>query len=558
MKNNSIFKVIKKPLSKNIGLFILVSIALLVETGISLFIPNILSQVIDNLENKTEKWLFMCTLFFCFIVIMKGVIGIFNTYLREKLGWYLCDCLRENMFQRIFSFSVKQHKSVRMGEFLERLEGDVNILVGFFSSMFIDIAESLLMVIGILVVFYTKSVVLGIAFTVLSLAILLLFVLTQNAIAALWREVRAKETEVLGEFSQDIAAWQDVVGIGRERYILERFTKKFEILKRKRVKASFKGNIPATIFYSMLNVGEGIVLVVGVYLMSQGSMTLGGLYLILSYVGMLNIPFASLKYEFAELPQVLSAIGRIGDVYKWPCETRERGSRVWDNDNRSVTFEQVSFGYNRENIVLDKVSFQVESGEHILIEGRTGSGKSTILQLIAGLYTADEGSVKVGGYAPEDYRTDSYYRGINYILQSNPILEDTIRNNVSRYQETYTDQEILSVLKKVHLDRWVEESDKGLSTVINSGDISQDVAQLLAWAAVLLVEPKVLLVDEFDGSIQDATIQIIDKVICQELTRTTIIMVTHKRRSTIEFQKEIKIESGKILEIVPHEKGVIA
>src|SRR5699024_11443260 len=87
---------------------------------------------------------------------------------------------------------------------------------------------SLFLVNGILDVFYTKSVVLGIAFTVLSLAILLLFVLTQNAIAALWREVRAKETEVLGEFSQDIAAWQDVVGIGRERYILERFTKKLD------------------------------------------------------------------------------------------------------------------------------------------------------------------------------------------------------------------------------------------------------------------------------------------------------------------------------------------
>lgn len=558
MKNNSIFKVIKEPLSKNIGLFILVSAALLMETGISLFIPNILSRVIDNLENKAEKWLFACTLFFCFIVIMKGVIEICNTYLREKLGWYLCDCLRENMFQRILSFSMKQHKSVRMEEFLERLEGDVNILVGFFSSMFIDIAESLLMVAGILVVFYTKSAVLGSAFTGLSAGILLLFVLTRNAISALWREVREKETEVLGEFSQDIAAWQDVVGVGREQYILERFAEKFEILKRKQVKASFSGNIPATIFYSMLNVGEGIVLVTGVCLMSRGSMTLGGLYLILSYVGMLNIPFASLKYEFAELPQVLSAVGRIGDIYKWPCETGKGGSRVWDNDDGSVVFEQVSFGYNPGNTVLDKVSFRAESGEHILIEGRTGSGKSTILQLIAGLYTADEGSVKVGGYAPEDYTADSYYRGISYILQSNPILEDTIRNNVSRYQDTYTDQEILAALKKVHLDRWAEESEKGLSTVINRGDISLDTAQLLAWAAVLLVRPKVLLVDEFDGNIQDAAIHIIDRVICRELTGTTIIMVTHKRRSTIEFQKEIKIESGKILEIVPRERGGMA
>lgn len=554
MKHNSILKVMRKPLSGNAGLFVLVSIALLLETGISLLMPQILSTVIDNLETKAEKWLFTCTLFFCFVVVMKGVIGVFNTWLREKLGWRLCDHLREDMFGKIFSFSMKQHKAVRSGIFLERLEGDVNILVGFFSSMFIDIVESLLMVIGILAVFYIRSIELGIAFTVLSVGVLLLFVLTQKAIAALWREAREKETEVLGEFSQDIAAWQDVVGVGRERYILNRCAEKFGIFEEKQVKASFRGNIPATIFYSTLNVGEGLVLAVGIYLMSQGSMTIGGLYLILSYVGLLNIPFASLKYEFAELPQVLAAVGRIDDIYKWPCETGKEDGRRWDGDG-SVSFEQVSFGYTPENRVLDKVSFQVEPGEHVLIQGRTGSGKSTILQLIAGFYIPEEGNVKVGGHMVAEYRPDSYYRGISYILQSNPILEDTIRNNVSRYQETYTDQEILEALKKVHLDRWVEESGEGLSTVINSSDITQDVAQLLAWAGVLLSRPKVLLVDEFDGSIQDATIRIIDEVICRELTETTILMVTHRRRSAIEFQKEIRIETGRILEIVTHERG---
>ena len=554
MKQNRIFKVMKKPLSKNAGLFVIVSIALFLETGISLFMPQILSKVIDNLETKAEKWLFACTLFFCFVVIMKGLIGVFNTYLRESLGWRLCDHLREDMFQRIFSFSMKQHKAVKTGIFLERLEGDVNILVGFFSSMFIDIVESLLMVTGILVVFYIRAIELGIAFTVLSIGVLLLFVLTQNAIASLWREAREMETEALGEFSQDIAAWQDVVGVGRESYILNRFTGRFSIFERKQVKASFRGNIPATIFYSMLNIGEGMVLAVGIYLMSQGDMTIGGLYLLLSYVGLLNIPFASLKYEFAELPRVLAAVGRVEDIYGWPGEMRKEDGRLWDGDG-SVSFEQVSFGYNPENIVLDKVSFQVQPGEHVLIEGRTGSGKSTILQLIAGFYTADEGSVKVGGYEVGDYRPDSYYCGISYILQSNPILEDTIRNNVSRYRETYTEQEILEALKKVHLNRWVEESSKGLDTIINNRDITQDVAQLLAWAGVLLARPKVLLVDEFDGSIQDATIQTVDKIICEELKGTTILMVTHKRRSAIEFQKEIKIEAGKILEIVTRERG---
>jgi ATP-binding cassette subfamily B protein len=197
------------------------------------------------------------------------------------------------------------------------------------------------------------------------------------------------------------------------------------------------------------------------------------------------------------------------------------------------------------------VNFQINNGENVLIQGRTGSGKSIILQLIAGFYNPDKGIVKVGGYEVENYDEENYYSKLFYIMQFNVIIEDTIRNNITRFNENYNDEEIYQALEVVNLCEWVrKECDNGLDTIINAGNISQDRAQLLAWAGVLLVKPKVLLVDECDSNIQDNTIKIIDDVINNNLYKTTIVMVTHKRRNSIKVDKEIKIEAGRIINII--------
>lgn len=407
------------------------------------------------------------------------------------------------------------------------------------------------MVLGILMFFYRKSLVLGVFFSVISVIIILLFYKTQDAIALLWKETREEETEVLGEFSQDVMARQDILGMNKGNFVIDLFNIKFKKYAGKHIRASFLGNIPSTLFFSLLNVGEGVVLIIGIIMMMQDKMTIGEVYILLSYVGLLNMPFYSLKYEFAQMPKVLAAIERINDVYSENSEVECNEKLLcWESEG-TIEFDGVTFGYNSENLVLNDVNFQINNGENVIIEGRTGSGKSTILQLIAGFYKPDKGQVKIGGYDVRSYNEENYYSRLCYIMQFNVIIEDTIRNNVTRFNENFSDEEIYQALKTVNLFEWIrKECDNGLDTIINARSISQDRALLLVWAGVLLANPKVLLVDECDSNIQDNTIKIIDDIINSQLDKTTIVIVTHKRRNSIKVHKEIKIETGRIINVI--------
>ncbi|MCM1222364.1 MAG: ABC transporter ATP-binding protein/permease, partial [Lachnospiraceae bacterium] len=241
----------------------------------------------------------------------------------------------------------------------------------------------------------------------------------------------------------------------------------------------------------------------------------------------------------------------IKSIYRMKNEEREDGSKkeVADGD---IVFDNVCFGYETNNMVLNNVSFSINSGEKVLIEGRTGSGKSTILQLIAGLYEQKKGCIKVGGHLIKEYRKDSYNRAIYYIFQFNPIINDTVKNNLTRYMNEYDEEKVMDAIKIVKLENWMNKGDKKLETVICSEDVSQEESQLIAWAGVLLAKPKILLVDEFDASIRDETIRIIDDLICHHLKDVTIIFVSHKFRSATNMHKKVHIDAG-VIEIVDKE-----
>lgn len=544
MNKRQIIQVIRKPIVDNKWFFVGLIVTLMIETIFILLLPEILGNYIDKLGMKQEGILGLYALGYCLVVVLRSGINTCNIYISEKVGWKLCDYLRVDLFRRIFNFKISFHKKTQEGDFVERLEGDVNQLLKFFSIMLIDICSSLLIIIGVLYVFFSKYMLLGGIFIVITIIVLSVFLKTQEKIASLWRNVREKETDILDEFSQDVAAYKDIYGTGKKNYIVQKMERKFKAYEKDYVKASFLGNIPSTVFFSILNIGEGIALVIGIYLLKKGQVTLGEVYLMLSYVTLLNAPFFTLKYELSQVPMVLAALKRINDIYSFQRMEDENGSEC--PYNNSIKFKNVSFGYNEDFFVLRNISFDVENGQHILIQGRTGSGKSTILQLIAGFYLPIKGEVLVGGKRIFEYEREKYNRFIYYILQNNPILKDTVKNNITRYDYMYSDEEIRGALEKVKMSAWLNEKKQGLNSILSSNEVTKDEAQLLAWAGAVLRKPRILLVDEFDSMISENTIRIIDELVESVFKNTTIIMVTHRNRSKMQVDKKIVIEDGRI------------
>ena len=567
MKKHEILEIMKEPVLKNRAKFLALALILAGESALSLLLPQILSVYIDGIaggkgaaakigsflstggmENGMLSALALCAVGFCAAVLLKGTVSALNIRIGERLSWSMCDHLRVKLFGRIFSFDLQYHKMSAQGSFLERLEGDIGLLSGFFSSMMIDIAGSLLTVAGVLIAFWLSFPAFGLFFTVLSAGILILFLKTQEPVARLWKRERDTENELLGDFSQSLAAYEDIAGLRKQDFVLKEVGKKFGTLEKQYEKAAFLGNLPSTVFYSFLNAAEAFVFFLGIYLIGTGRMTLGGLYLILSYVELLNTPFLYLKQEFSNMPKVIAALRRIREVYegkKTDGEEKAREPGLSVPEDNSIRFEGVSFGYRADAPVLREASFRIPGGSRVQIEGRTGSGKSTILQLVAGFCRPQAGTVRIGGRAISEYEENSFRHFLFYIQQSPPVLEDTVRNQLTGFDERFSDREIREALKKTGLAAWVDSLPQGLEERLRPAEVTADTAQLLAWTAAVLRKPGILLADEFDALIGEKTLSVIDGLMEREFAGTTILLVTHRKRSGIKADIRLTVDDGR-------------
>ena len=583
MKNRGILAEMREPVLENRGKFLALALVLAAESALSLLLPKILSIYIDGIaegkgaaagigsllsaggvENGMLLALALCAIGYCAAVLLKGVVSAVNIQIGERLSWSMCDHLRVKLFGRIFSFDLQYHRMSAQGSFLERLEGDISLLSGFFSSMMIDIVGSLLTVAGVLLAFYLSFPAFGLFFTGLSAGILILFLKTQEPVARLWKEERDMENELLGDFSQNIAAYEDIDGLKKQRFVLDTMGKKFGTLEKQYGKAAFLGNLPSTSFYSLLNVAEGFVFFLGIHLIGTGRMTLGGLYLILSYAELLNTPFLYLKQEFANMPKVIAALRRLREVYdgekedgmekEHEPEKNEAGKKYEAerlSEDNSVRFEGVSFGYQTDEYqtdapVLRDVSFSVPGGSRVQIEGRTGSGKSTILQLTAGFCRPQAGTVRIGGRTILEYDGKSFRHFLFYIQQSPPVLEDTVRNQLTGFDTHISEEEIREALEKTGLKSWVDSLPHGLEEKLKPAEITVDTAQLLAWTAAVLRKPGILLADEFDAMIGTETLSVIDGLMEREFAKATILLVTHRRRSRVKTDIRLTVADGRV------------
>ena len=567
MKKHEILEIMKEPVLKNRAKFLALALILAGESALSLLLPQILSVYIDGIaggkgaaakigsflseggmKNGMLSALALCAVGYCTAVLLKGAVSALNIRIGERLSWSMCDHLRVKLFGRIFSFDLQYHKMSAQGSFLERLEGDIGLLSGFFSSMMIDIAGSLLTVAGVLIAFWLSFPAFGLFFTVLSAGILILFLKTQEPVARLWKRERDTENELLGDFSQSLAAYEDIAGLRKQDFVLDEMEKKFGTLEKQYEKAAFLGNLPSTAFYSLLNAAEAFVFFLGIYLIGTGRMTLGGLYLILSYAELLNTPFLYLKQEFSNMPKVIAALRRIREVYegkKTDGEEKAREPGLSVSEDNSIRFEGVSFGYRADAPVLREASFRIPGGSRVQIEGRTGSGKSTILQLVAGFCRPQAGTVRIGGRAISEYEENSFRQFLFYIQQSPPVLEDTVRNQLTGFDERFSDREIREALKKTGLAAWVDSLPQGLEERLKPAEVTADTAQLLAWTAAVLRKPGILLADEFDALIGEKTLSVIDGLMEREFAGTTILLVTHRKRSGIKADIRLTVDDGR-------------
>lgn len=523
------------------GLFGLLITGILCELALPKLAGYCLDQNIDS-----SRVLFLLPIFYIGLALLRAFVQVINAYFSERLSWKAANKMREDIFRHVMGLDINFHKSTTVGELIERIDGDVSFLADFFTMFFGYFLGNLLLIAGILIMFFTIHPLLGCTFTVLTLLILLLFILTNHKVTELIRNAREAQTETYSFLEEHLTGVEDIRGIGAQEYVGNQLNSVLQQYKKREVKSAFIGNLPVTGFFSLLNVGDAIAIAIGVFLYYTSDMSIGMIYTLISYVSLLSEPMWILRSQIGNYQKISVALRRITQLFEMQSTIITGNTQLSLEKPFSVSVKDISFAYSEEHPVLQNISVEIPAGGSIGLVGKTGSGKTTLLHLLADLMQTDQGCIEINGTPIQDLDRDRYYEGLFYLNQNINLMEGTVRDNLLDFTQEKSDEELMEILKDFELLDWFQTLEHGLDTQVILQNLSAGQSQILALAKLGVKKPRLLLLDEATSYIDPQTELFLQKALHKTMQECTSVIVAHKLSTLDLVDKILVLQNGHI------------
>jgi len=516
--------------------------------------PQLIRLFIDGaVEGTAVGKLVPLAIGFMVIAALHQLLMVWATYLAEQIGWSATNQLRADLTDHILHLDMGFHKSTSPGALIERIDGDVTALSNFFSSMIIKVLGNSALLLGILVLLWVESWIVGITITVLTVAAFIgLFRL--HGVTVPWQKaIRATSAEMYGFVGEQIDGTEDIEANGATGYMLSRF----DDIQRRWLPQVVRGwtgwalmwtSSMALYFASLI-----VAYVLGSWLFGVGTLTIGSVYIVFQYIQMAADPIEQIREELIDLQKAGASIDRVQELIDTTSRLAQRDHATLPDGPLAVTFDSVTFTYDDEagdEIVLNDVSFTIQPGRIVGLLGRTGSGKSTIARLVTRLYEPQVGAVTVGGRATWDVEMTDLRRRVAMVTQDVQLFRATIRENLTFFDPSVPDAHLNEVIERLELHSWLATLPDGLDTVLDSGSggLSAGQAQLLAFTRVFLRDPGVVVLDEASSRLDPATEALLERAVDHLLEGRTAILIAHRLETVARAHDIIILDDGVVVE----------
>ena len=477
--------------------------------------------------------------------------------------------IRHEAFKKLQELSFSYYDKTHAGWIMARLTSDSRKLAEILSWGLIDILWGGATMIGILVILFVIYWPMALIIAALVPIMFIVSMYFRRKILRDYRGVRKINSKITASYNEGILGTKTT-----KTLVLEsKRNKEFADLTSDMRSTSIRAIINSSIFYPILIVigyiGIMLIFRVGGNYYLTGAISITTLYLFINYTTMFFDPISSIANLLAELQQAQASAERIMMVIETEPEIVDKPEVIehygtlfepktenWESIKGDISFEHVSFKYTEDEVVLDDFSLDVKAGMSVAFVGATGSGKSTIVNLLCRFYEPVEGIIKIDG---KDYRDRSIgwlHSNLGYVLQTPHLFKGTIMDNIRYGRKDATDEEIIKVAKLVKADEFISEFEEGYNT--NVGDsgskLSVGQRQLISFARAIVADPKILILDEATSSIDTKTEYLIQDVITRVLKGRTSFIVAHRLSTIINCDLIVVISNGKILEQGTHKE----
>lgn len=535
----------------------------LVITLLNLVFPSLQGKAIDaitltngRLEVDFDR-LYALLKWMCIVCVVNAIIFYFQYYMAAKLSQLTVRNLRRDLFRKISKLPISYIDSHNHGDIMSRMTNDVENVSNTISSSLASLFNAVVTIVGVLVLMLYYSPVM----TLVAMIAVPLSLGFSTFVAKKSRKYFIKQQKTLGQLNghveEMVTGCRTVTAFTREEQAIEQFKVHSSALRDCAIKANIFGSIMGPLMNVVGNLTYLLVAAAGGAMAFSGHITIGTIQIFLSYSRQFTQPISQVAQLYTSIQTAIAGAERVFEVMDAKTETNA-GTQKLDIEKvqGKIDFNDVYFSYKQGEPVLKGFDLKVEPGQKIAIVGATGSGKTTVVNLLMRFYDIDSGEILLDGRNINDIPKDDLRHTIAIVLQDTVLFQDTIRSNIAYGKQNATDEEIVAAAEMANADTFIGRLPDGYNTMLaeSGSNLSQGQRQLLSIARAVLADPKILILDEATSSVDTRTEMNIQKAMIALMKGRTSLIIAHRLSTIRDADKIIVVDGGRICESGSHEQ----
>lgn len=547
---------LKKYIRKYIFLFLLGVILVTLEAICDLFQPAILAKIIDiGVQNKDLNYLLNQSIIMIGITVLGAIFAVLRSIISTNVSQRFARDLRSDLFKHINYYSLEDIDKITRASLITRLTNDVNQVQQFVNSLMRIIIKAPILCIGSFILAIKLNLELSIILFIGIVLIFIVIIINLKIGIPYFKKIQIS----LDNMNSNLRQYLENVRIVNLFNRLKYEKSKFEKVNNNLAKSTKKAMKVSSVFKPTITLISNIVIILILYLGNKlfisNKIEIGVIVAYINYMGRILTSLLMISHIFNIFIRAKASGDRIIEVFDMKVEKDQKVEVEFDIRG-DIKFENVNFSYNNHENTLKDISFEINDGEHIGIIGPTGSGKSTIINLIIKLYKIDKGIIKFNDKNIDNLNAKTLRKFIGIVPQKNILFNQSIADNIKFGNKNIDTDEIKNICKICDCDGFIESFEKGYDESIDEGgsNLSGGQRQRICIARALIRNPKILILDDSFSAMDIKTENKILKNIKTKLYKTTLIVVSQKINSIINMDKIMVLDNGEIVGFDSHDK----
>lgn len=490
------------------------------------------------------------------VYILSSLVQFAQGILSARISQSTVYSLRKDLFRKISHLPIQYLDTHKHGDIMSRMTNDVDHVSHTISSSIASLISSVLTLIGALIMMLIKSWQMAL----ISMITIPLTLFVSATLSKYMRKYFVRRQQLLGELNGQIeemvSGYKTVMAYGKEEMACDRFAKTSEEFRKCGILANVWGGIMGPCHNIINNLNYLIVAAFGGYFTMTGIISVGDIQAIIQYSRQFSQPINQIANQYAEILTAIAGAERVFAILDTPDEVDNGTKRLSENNLRGqIEFKNIDFAYTPDKPVLKNLNLTVKPGQKVAIVGATGSGKTTIVNLLTRFYDIDSGEVLLDGVDIRDIPKKDLRGAIGIVLQDTVLFSDTIARNIRYGRLDATDEEMHHAARMSNSARFIDRLPDGYETVLtqSGGNLSQGQRQLLAISRAVLADPKILILDEATSNVDTRTEMHIQQAMVALMKNRTSLIIAHRLSTIRDADVIVVIKDGQVAEAGDHD-----